>query len=59
MAGLRFTDLPARPTELLALTSLTRDELQLLVAPFETAFQAYRAAWRRAGTPRTARQVSV
>jgi Helix-turn-helix of DDE superfamily endonuclease len=40
-------------------TSLTRDEFQLLVAPFETAFQAHMAAWRLDGKPRTARQFAV
>jgi hypothetical protein len=43
----------------LDLTSLTRDEFQLLVAPFETAFQAHMAAWRLDGKPRTARQFAV
>jgi hypothetical protein len=39
MAGLRFTDLQSRPTEFLDLTSLTLEEFQRLVPPFETAFQ--------------------
>src|SRR5437764_3625409 len=59
MASLRFTDVQARPTEFLDLTSLTLDEFQRLVAPFETAFQAHMAAWRLDGTPRTARQFAV
>jgi Helix-turn-helix of DDE superfamily endonuclease len=59
MAGVRFADLQARPTEFLVLTSLTLDEFQLLVPPFETAFQAHMAAWRLDGKPRTARQFSV
>jgi Helix-turn-helix of DDE superfamily endonuclease len=59
MAGVRFADLQARPTEFLDLTSLTLDEFQLLVPPFETAFQAHMAAWRLDGKPRTARQFSV
>src|SRR5216683_2763717 len=59
MAGLRFTDVQSRPTEFLDLTSLTLDEFQLLVSPFERAFQAYMAAWRLDGKPRTARQFSV
>ena len=59
MASVRFTDVQARPTEFLDLTSLTRDELQLLVAPFEAAFQAHLAAWRLDGTPRTARRSAV
>src|SRR6185503_2215803 len=32
---------------------------QLLVAPFETAFQVHMAAWRLDGKPRTARQFAV
>jgi hypothetical protein len=48
-----------RPAEFLDLTSLTLDELQRLVAPFETAFQAHMAAWRLDGKPRTARQFAV
>ena len=59
MAGLRFTDVQSRPTEFLDLTSLTLDEFQLLVLPFETAFHARMAAWRLDGKPRTARQFSV
>jgi hypothetical protein len=59
MAGLRFTDLQSRPTEFLDLTSLTLDEFQFLVSPFEIAFQAHMAVWRLDGKPRTARQFSV
>ena len=59
MASVRFTDVQARPSEFLDLTSLTRDEFQQLVAPFETAFLAHLAAWRLAGKPRTARQFIV
>ncbi len=59
MASLRFTDVQARPTEFLDLTSLTLDEFQQLVPPFEAAFQAHMAAWRLDGKPRTARQFSV
>ena len=59
MAGLRFTDVQSRPTECLDLTSLTLDEFQLLVSPFETAFQAHMAAWCLDGKPRTARQFAV
>jgi len=43
----------------LDLTSLTLDEFQQLVPPFEAAFQAHMAAWRLDGKPRTARQLSV
>ena len=59
MAGLRFTDLQSRPTEFLDFTSVTLDEFQLLVPPFEAAFQAHMAAWRLDGKPRTARRFSV
>jgi Helix-turn-helix of DDE superfamily endonuclease len=59
MAHLQFTDVHAHPTEFLDLTSLTLDEFQLLVPPFEAAFQAHMAAWRLDGKPRTARQFAV
>ena len=59
MAHVQFTDVQDRPTEFLDLTSLTRDEFQHLVPPFEAAFQAHMAAWRLDGKPRTARRFSV
>jgi hypothetical protein len=59
MAHLRFTDVQDRPTEFLDFTSLTLDEFQLLVPPFESAFQAHMRVWRLDGKPRTARQFSV
>jgi hypothetical protein len=59
MASVRFADLQSRPTEFLDLTSLTLDEFQLLVPPFEAAFQTHMAAWRLDGKPRTARRFSV
>src|SRR2546426_381677 len=59
MAGLRFTDLQSRPTEFLDCTSLTLDEFQQLVPPFEAAFHARMAAWRLDGKPRTARRFTV
>src|SRR5215475_11648416 len=59
MAGLRFTDVQSRPTEFLDLTSLTLDEFQLLVSPFETAFHARMVAWRLDGKPRSARQFRI
>ena len=37
------------------MTSLTVDEFQQLVPPFEAAFQSHMAHWRRDGQPRTAR----
>jgi Helix-turn-helix of DDE superfamily endonuclease len=59
MASVQFTDAQARPTEFLDFTSLTLDEFQLLVPPFEAAFQAHLAAWRLDGKPRTARRSAV
>src|SRR5439155_15154842 len=59
MAGLRFTDLQSRPMEFLDFTSLTLDEFQQLVPPFETAFRARMAAWRMDGKPQTARRFTV
>jgi hypothetical protein len=59
MASIRFTDVQARPSEFLDLTSLTLEEFQQLVPPFETAFQAHRAAWRLDGKPRIARRFTV
>src|SRR5882757_4800401 len=59
MANVRFTDVQARPTEFLDFTSLTLDEFQLLVPPFEAAFHARMAAWRMDGQPRTARRFAV
>src|SRR3989454_12752238 len=59
MASVRFTDVQARPTEFLDLTSLTLEEFQQLVPPFEAAFRAHLAAWRLDGKPRTARRFTV
>ena len=59
MASIRFTDVQARPAEFLDLTSLTLEEFQQLVPPFETAFQAHLAAWRLDGKPRIARRFTV
>ena len=59
MAHLQFTDVQDRLPEFLDLTSLTLDEFQQLIPPFETAFQAHMAAWRLDGKPRTARRFSV
>ena len=39
MTGVRFADVQARPAEFLNLTSLTLEEFEALVAPFEAAFQ--------------------
>jgi Helix-turn-helix of DDE superfamily endonuclease len=59
MASLRFTHVQARPSEFLDLTSLTFDEFQQLVPPFETAFQAHLTAWRLDGKPRIARRFTI
>jgi hypothetical protein len=59
MASIRFADLQSRPTEFLDFTSLTLEEFQPLVPPFEAAFQAHMALWRLDGKPRTARQFAV
>src|SRR5688500_391144 len=59
MAAIRFSDVQARPTEFLDLTSLTPDEFDQLIPPFEDAFQAHMAQWRLDGKPRTARRFAV
>src|SRR5438445_3492103 len=59
MAGVRFIELQSRPTEFLDFTSVTLDEFQQLVPPFEAAFQARMAVWRMDGKPRTARRFTV
>ena len=59
MAGVRFSDVQSRPIEFLDLTSLTLDEFEQLIPPFEAAFQAHMAHWRLDGKPRTSRQFSV
>jgi hypothetical protein len=50
MASVRYADVASRPTELLDFTSLTLEEFQLLLPPFEAAFQAHMAVWRFDGT---------
>src|SRR6266849_6018646 len=59
MASVQVTDVQARPTEFLDLTSLTLDEFQQLVPPFAVAFHAHLAAWRLDGKPRTTRRFTV
>ena len=59
MAGVRFTELQSRPMEFLDFTSVTLDEFQQLVPPFDAAFHARMAAWRMDGKPRTARRFTV
>jgi hypothetical protein len=59
MAGVRFSELQSRAIEFLDLTSVTLDEFQQLVPPFETAFQARMAVRRMDGKPRAARRFTV
>ena len=59
MAGVRFIELQSRPMEFLDFTSVTLNEFQQLVPPFETAFQCHMAVWRMDGKPRTARRFTV
>src|SRR5215831_12995415 len=54
-----FTALQSRPLEFLDFTSVTLDEFQQLVPPFEAAFQTRMAVWRMDGKPRTARRFTV
>jgi DDE superfamily endonuclease len=59
MAGVRFADMRLRPTEFLDFTSLTVEEFEILIPPFEAAFQAHMTLWCLDGTPRTNRRFSV
>src|SRR5262245_20995988 len=59
MAGLQFTELQSRPLAFPDFTSVTLDEFQQLVPPFEAAFHARMAVWRMDGKPRTARRFTV
>ena len=59
MARVPCTDVQARPTEFLDLTSLTLDEFSSWSRPFEAAFQAHMREWRLDGTPRMARRFTV
>jgi len=59
MTGLRFSTIQTKPYELLDLSSLTLDEFQILVAPFDVAFQDYMREWRLDGKPRTARSYTT
>jgi hypothetical protein len=56
MGRLSYTDVAQKPAELLALTSLTVEEFEALVAPFEAAFQEYMATWTVAGKRRQNRR---
>jgi hypothetical protein len=47
------------PMKFRDLTSLTHDEFQPLIVPFEAAFQAHMAAWRLDEKPQTAHRFTV
>src|SRR6201995_938411 len=59
MAGIRFGDMRLRPAEFLDFTSLTVEEFEILIPPFEAAFQAHMTQWCLDGTPRANRRFSV
>lgn len=59
MSRLRYAALARKPMNVLDMTSLTPDEFQTLVPPFEQAFQAHMAEWRLDGKPRTARRFTT
>lgn len=52
---LRYCDEQANPDRIQRLTSLTVDQFEELVAPFEQAFRQYMTRWTMEGKPRTAR----
>jgi hypothetical protein len=56
MGRLTYAEVAAKPADVLALTSLTVEEFQQLVAPFETAFQAHMAEWTLEGKRRQNRR---
>jgi hypothetical protein len=56
---LRYKDLKGKKYELLDLTSLTEEEFELLVVPFEQHFQAHMVQWRIDGQPRQERRYTT
>jgi len=56
---LRYCDIPTHTTEVLDLTSLTVDEFEALVPPFEAAFLQYMAAWTFHGRRRQSRRYTT
>jgi hypothetical protein len=56
MGRMTYAAVAAKPAEVLALTSLTVDEFQDLVVPFEAAFQAHMAEWTLEGKRRQNRR---
>ena len=59
MSKLRYTEIKARASEFVALTSLTVDEFELLVPHFEQAFQGHMSKWCLDGRLRTKRRYST
>ena len=59
MSGLRYTALRARPKALLQQTSLTPEEFERLVVPFEEAFQRHMSEWTLEGRRRRNRRYST
>jgi hypothetical protein len=59
MAGLRYSDLRETLNDVLDFTSLTVEEFDRLVMPFEQAFQIHMADWRLDGKRRTKRAYST
>jgi hypothetical protein len=51
----RYQDIKTKAYRILDLTSLTVDEFEQLVPPFEAAFVRYMSNWTMEGKPRTAR----
>lgn len=56
---LRYRDIPSHTTDVLDLTSLTVDEFEALVTPFEVAFLQYMAEWTFHGRCRQSRRYTT
>lgn len=59
MSKLRYTEIKAKASEFVALTSLTVDEFELLVPHFEQAFQVHMSKWCLDGRLRTKRRYTT
>src|SRR4029453_3647791 len=55
---LRYEDIKTKAYRILDLTSLTLDEFEQLVPPFEQAFLRHMRDWTMEGKPRTGRRFS-
>lgn len=55
---MRYQDEKSKAYRILDLTSLTVDEFEQIVPPFEAAFVRYMQHWTMEGTPRTGRRYS-